>query len=68
MEKYVRVYPWEVMKRIENGQLVYMLDKKCAEVYTFNSLTGSEGAAILRKKDEEGRYDFWCIEEVADGG
>jgi hypothetical protein len=68
MEKYIKVYPWEVMKRIEQGQVVYMLDRQRADVYTFNSLTVSVGATILREKDEEGRYDFWCIEKGGSDG
>jgi hypothetical protein len=67
MEKYIKVYPFSVTRMIEEGKQVFMLDRKRADIYTVNNMRVEEFLQVMNTKDEEGRYDFWCIEVVADG-
>lgn len=62
MEKYVEVFAFEVMEKITNGKVVYMLDKKLAVVSCVNGLPVSKFAEVMSEKDEAGRFDFWYIE------
>ena len=66
MEKYIKVYSFEVMKRLEEGKAVYMLDKRLNDVFCVNSLSIERVMNVLRAIDEADRYDFWYIEVVGE--
>ena len=66
MEKYVEVFAFEVVGRIAEGKVVYMLDKKMADVSCVNGLPVSKFAQVMSEKDEAGRFDFWYIEAGAE--
>ena len=63
MEKYVKVYSFELIKRIEEGKKVYMLDRSRSEVGCVNGMSVGEFVNLRSDLDEDGRYDFWYIEE-----
>ena len=63
MEKYVKVYSFELIKRIEEGKKVYMLDRSRSEVGYVNGMSVGEFVNLRSELDEDGRYDFWYIEE-----
>ena len=64
MEKYIKVYHWDVLEMIKKGMTVYMLDRELAEIFVFNEISMCKGLEILNTKDDNGRYDFWRIEVV----
>lgn len=64
MEKYVEVFAFEVVSKIAEGKVVYMLDKRMAEVSCVNGLPVSKYAEVMKESDTAGRFDFWYI----DGG
>ena len=67
--KYQTIYSFEVTSTIENGQNVYVLDRKYKEVANVSSLTVNEFIEILKQKEEEhNRFEFWTeTEENEDG-
>lgn len=62
MEKYIKVYSFEVIKRIKEGKEVYMVDKRLNDVFCVNSLSVERMMNALQAIDEADRYDFWYIE------
>ena len=66
MQKYTKVYAFEVMLKIDEGRTVYMLDREHNQVYCFNDISVQRAMSILHQIDNAGRYDFWYteIEEV----
>lgn len=66
MEKYVKVYPFELVDKIAQGKPVYYLDRHLCDAGCVNGLTASRFCQLVNCHDAEGRYDFWCI-EVANG-
>ena len=66
--KYVKVYSFELMKIIEDGKRVYMLDKKTNKVCLVNDMKLGDYVKLRNEiaEDgcyEQGRYDFWYIED-----
>ena len=58
--KYKTIYSFEVMSAIEDGQKVYMLDRKYIVTANVSNLTVGELVEIFKHKDEEpNRFEFW---------
>ncbi len=58
--KYKKIYSFEVLNEIENGQRVYMLDRKYAVTANVSNLTVEELVEIIKQEKEEStRFEFW---------
>ena len=66
MEKYTKVYAFEVMLKIDEGRTVYMLDRQYKKVFCFNEIAVQIAMEILHKTDNAGRYEFWYTEVEKD--
>lgn len=63
--KYQTIYSFEVLNEIENGQRVYMLDRKYADTANVSNLTVEELVEIIKQeKKEHNRFEFWT--EIAE--
>ena len=62
MEKYTKVYAFEVTMKIYEGKTVYMLDRQYNKVFCFNEIAVRSAMEILHKTDNVGRYEFWYTE------
>ncbi len=65
MKKITNIYAVSVMEAIKQGKVVYCCDKVVAEVIKVNNMTVDEAAHILNNVQQ--RYDFWYVEDVAEG-
>ena len=64
MRKYINVYPWDVLDKIEEGKTVYMLDKEFAAVFEVNNLSIVAALKwISVAKENHGRFEFWYAEQ-----
>ena len=67
MKTYETIYSFEVLEEIQNGKLVYLLDKFERVVLCVNDITVDKLAEILaRGKTDKKRYEFWieAVEET----
>lgn len=63
--KYQTIYSFEVLNEIENGQKVYMLDRKYIVTTNVSNLTVEELVEIIKQEKEEStRFEFWT--EIAE--
>jgi hypothetical protein len=63
--KYQTLYSFEVLKTIEDGQKVYMLDRKYVVNANVSNLTVEELVEIIKQEKEEStRFQFWT--EIAE--
>ena len=62
MEKYIKVYSFELLDKIAEGKTVYFLDRQVPDIGCVNGQSATRFCQIVKDKDEVGRYDFWCIE------
>ena len=64
MKTYETIYSFEVLETIQEGKLVYLLDRYEQIVMCVNDITVDKLAEVLKNsKTEKKRYEFW-IEEV----
>ena len=62
MEKYESIYSFNVFDEIKNGERVYAVDRKLAEVFVVNSMDMDCFATLLHRVDaDKDRYLFWKI-------
>lgn len=63
--KYQIIYPFEALKIIEDGQKVYMLDRRYVVCANVSNLTVEELVEIFKQEVKEPkRFEFWTeIEE-----
>ena len=58
--KYQTLYSFEVLKTIEDGQKVYMLDRKYVVNANVSNLTVEEFVEVLKQDEKErNRFEFW---------
>ena len=67
MERYVKVYPWEVLRKVEEDEKVFLLDRDKGEVFYVNGMVVGDLLKVLRAEDKANRYEFWSIEVKEDG-
>ena len=67
--KYVNVYAWEIVEKVTEGKVVFILDRSNKEVYCTDSLTVVGLADILSQGNEGGRFVFWYEdkEDISNG-
>lgn len=64
MKTYEIIYPFELLDLIQEGKLVYLLDRYEQVVLCVNDITVDKLAEVLKNgKTDKKRYEFW-IEEV----
>ena len=62
--KYQTLYSFEVMSTIEDGQKVYMLDRKYIVCANVSNLTVEEFVEVLKQAEKErNRFEFWTVIE-----
>lgn len=67
--KYVNIYAWEILDKVKEGKVVYILDRTNKETYCTDSLTVVGLADILSQDNTGGRFVFWYEEgEETDNG
>lgn len=59
--KYINIYSFDVMGEIENGNTVYVVDKRKAEIFVANTAMAKDVAKAT--KDRTGRFEFFRIDE-----
>jgi hypothetical protein len=65
MKKYVTIYSFQAMNKIEVGETVYMLDRDRHAVFCVNDLSVYEFMAVLKADAENSeRFEFWHEQEV----
>lgn len=65
MIKYVDVYPWDVLKEVQNGRRIRYVDKKSEDVWVINDLDFEAASQDIKTAEENpGRYVFWYEEET----
>lgn len=64
--KITNIYSFEVIEAIKQGKVVYCCDKVAAEVGKVNNMTVDEAVTLLND-DCQDRYEFWYVEDVAEG-
>ena len=64
--KITNIYSFEVIEAIKQGKVVYCCDKVAAEVGKVNNMTVDEAVTLLND-DCQDRYEFWHVEDVAEG-
>lgn len=65
--KYQIIYPFEALKIIEDGQKVYMLDRRYVVCANVSNLTVEELVEIFKQEAKEPkRFEFWTEFEAAE--
>lgn len=64
--KYNSVWACNVFDRIKDGKKVFVLDKKKRSVLLVNEMSVSNALAMTRSK-EQGRFEFWYVEDENNG-
>lgn len=60
MKNYKSVYYWDIIDRIKEGKLVYLLDKEEQTVYCVNDISVDKYAEILNLcKEKSERFESW---------
>lgn len=62
--KYKKIYSFQVVDKIMEGEKVYMLDKQSVTALCVNDLSVGCLAVTLTDEDTAGRYEFWIVEEA----
>lgn len=68
MKKYVPIYPFQVLLRLEEGKEVYMLDKEKRTVSRVGDMRVIDFMVATNAGDESERYEFWYESEGEDDG
>lgn len=58
-KKYVKLYPFQVLLRLEEGEDVYMVDRAKKAVYRVNDMCVKDFLEAVNSKDESEPYEFW---------
>ena len=62
--KYIKIYHWNVLDWIEEGERVYFLDKKEKETGCINELFVDYALRLLKAaKTDFDRFEFWKEEK-----
>lgn len=67
MTVYTKIYPFEVMDKVIEGEYVGMLDREMKDVYNVRNLSVDALAKILAYDEPTNRFEFWIVEEKDDG-
>lgn len=70
MKKYVNIYSFQVMEMLKQGEKIHCIDREQHEVFYVNTLPAQTLAQILvndTKKEYDGRYEFYYVEEIKEG-
>ena len=60
MKNYKSVYHWDVIDRIKEGKLVYLLDKEEQKIFCVNDMLVDKFVEILNLcKENSERFEFW---------
>lgn len=67
--KYIDVYHFNVIRELENGNTVYVLDKANEEVTKAATMRAIDLVRVLKEAEEPGnnRFCFWKKEEEKGG-
>lgn len=63
--RYVDVYNFQILKAIEEGHTIYMLDKLEGDTACINEMKVKHVAEVIRESEkDEKRFYFWRVEVV----
>ena len=66
--RYVSIYGWEILDKVKEGKVVYILDRTNKETYCTDSLTVVGLADMLSQDNTGGRFVFWYEEKELNHG
>ena len=65
MRTFKKIYSYEVIKEVEQGKQVRILDRETEKIYRADELYAVDFLEAINSK-EENRYDFWVVENTED--
>jgi hypothetical protein len=58
--KFEHIYSFQAFSAVEEGETVYVLDKKTKKIFNVADLAVGEFVEVLKKAEEEKtRFEFW---------
>ena len=67
---YMDIFPWEILGKIKDGQIVNVTDRLKGETFYVNGMNLNEFAELLNEaeKDAIGRFKFFVYEKGDNNG
>lgn len=69
MEKYTRVFFWNVINKVTDDEEVYLIDKAAKRIFDVADISAGAFLRIIKECEDDttDRYEFFCVEKVEEG-